>query len=295
MRELSTGLKQHLEATVTTVCTCWILTRNDGVRLGFTDHDHDLLIEDVACKASSGFSASEAASELGLATDDQEIEGALDSLSISERDLQAGLYDDAEVQVWTVNWQSPDERAHLRTGLLGEFKQLDGVFQAQLKGLTSKLDRSTARTFARHCDALLGDARCGVDLNNNAFAMEGVVEDVTDSLTFSCSAIQAYEPNWFAFGRVEWLSGENAGLIGDLSASASTYPSDLKLWRPMPFAVKVADTFRVTAGCDKSFSLCKSKFGNHLNFRGCPHIPGNDFSLGYAEEDGIHDGGPLFE
>ena len=39
----------------------------------------------------------------------------------------------------------------------------------------------------------------------------------------------------------------------------------------------LGDTFTVTAGCDKQFATCQAKFANAVNFRGFPHMPGNDF------------------
>ena len=34
--------------------------------------------------------------------------------------------------------------------------------------------------------------------------------------------------------------------------------------------------FVIYAGCDKRFDTCRAKFANTLNFRGFPHMPGND-------------------
>jgi uncharacterized phage protein (TIGR02218 family) len=46
-------------------------------------------------------------------------------------------------------------------------------------------------------------------------------------------------------------------------------------------SLSAGDTFSITAGCDKSFSTCRDRFANILNFRGFPHIPGNDFAFSY--------------
>ena len=42
-----------------------------------------------------------------------------------------------------------------------------------------------------------------------------------------------------------------------------------------------SDAFTVTAGCDKRFQTCHDRFNNVVNFRGFPHIPGNDFVVSY--------------
>ena len=41
-KTISSGLAQHLAGQVTTLATCWKITRRDGVVLGFTDHVLDL-------------------------------------------------------------------------------------------------------------------------------------------------------------------------------------------------------------------------------------------------------------
>ncbi len=44
------------------------------------------------------------------------------------------------------------------------------------------------------------------------------------------------------------------------------------------------------SGCDKRFETCRARFGNSLNFRGFPAIPGNDFLSRWPAEGERHDG-----
>jgi len=177
MRKLDVALKEHLEGDATSLCYCWILTRADGLVSGFTDHDDPLLIEEIVCQAVSGFQPTEAVSSLGLAPDNQDVEGALSSESISEEDLHAGKYDDARIDIWLVNWSQPDQRIHLRSAILAEMSQSDGVFKAELRGLTSLLDQNIGRSFSTRCDARLGDDRCGVNLDTPAFKTAGIISE----------------------------------------------------------------------------------------------------------------------
>ncbi|MEP1206731.1 MAG: DUF2163 domain-containing protein [Rhizobiaceae bacterium] len=295
MRDFAPDLAAHLAQRVTTLCTCWILRRRDGVTLGFTDHDQSLQVDTINCQAITGFQPSQAVTELGLSTDNQEIEGVLASAAIAESDLQNGLYDGAQVEIWLVNWKSPDQNHLLRVALLGEVTREDAVFKAQLLGQTELLNQGHGRSFSRSCDAVLGDAHCGVNLNDPEFETNGAVLEVVDRLTLGCSGIDSFEAGWFAHGQLIWLSGDNAGLTVEVSASRSHRDDRLTLWKAMPNAPAIGDTFTVTAGCDKSFSTCKAKFNNHLRFRGFPHMPGADFTLGYASQDELHDGSPLVE
>jgi len=44
MRDLSSGLQNHLVQSATSLCWLWRLTRHDDVVLGFTDHDKNIRI-----------------------------------------------------------------------------------------------------------------------------------------------------------------------------------------------------------------------------------------------------------
>jgi uncharacterized phage protein (TIGR02218 family) len=57
--------------------------------------------------------------------------------------------------------------------------------------------------------------------------------------------------------------------------------------------IGVADTFTVTAGCDKRFQTCRDRFANGVNFRGFPQIPGNDFVIAGVDPTSTNDGGSL--
>jgi hypothetical protein len=55
MKSISAALAQHLAGEVTTLATCWQITRRDGVALGFTDHVRDLVVDSVTFNAASGY------------------------------------------------------------------------------------------------------------------------------------------------------------------------------------------------------------------------------------------------
>jgi hypothetical protein len=49
-----------------------------------------------------------------------------------------------------------------------------------------------------------------------------------------------------------------------------------------------------TLGCDRALATCRDRFANVPNFRGFPHIPGNDFVLRYPRQGDALNGAPLF-
>ncbi|MGN6683092.1 MAG: DUF2163 domain-containing protein [Devosia sp.] len=46
-------------------------------------------------------------------------------------------------------------------------------------------------------------------------------------------------------------------------------------------------------GCDRALATCRDRFANVVNFRGFPHIPGNDFVLRYPQAGSALNGAPL--
>ena len=140
MRTLPPGLAAHLEGGATTLCHAWRLVRRDGAAFGFTDHDRDLVISGATFAARTGLDAAEATQNLGFAVGGGEVSGALVSAGITEDDLAAGLYDDASVETWLVNWSNPDERVLIDVGTIGEVRRADDAFVAELRGLMHRLD-----------------------------------------------------------------------------------------------------------------------------------------------------------
>ena len=163
MRDIPIELVARIESGAATLCHVWIATRTDGVRLGFTDHDRDLTVDGVACRAASGWTQGAAETAEGLAAGSLAIGGVLEDDRIAEADIVAGLWDLAKVALWRVDWARPDLRVALAAGALSRIRREDEGFIAEIEGPMAALERVVGRTYGRGCDAVLGDARCGVD------------------------------------------------------------------------------------------------------------------------------------
>lgn len=295
MRPLPPDLAEHLARDVTTLCDCWVIRRRDGVVMGFTNHDYDLTLRGLLCRAVSAFDGTQSVEEAGLSSDSQDVVGVLSSIDITEDDIVAGRFDEARIETWLVNWCDPAQSAHLRTAILGEIVREDGTFRAELRGITSRLDRRQGRTYSRLCDARLGDTRCGVNLASGSNTLQASVANLTSQTVFRWGGPSSPGKNWFSNGLVSWTSGKNAGLTSRVASHGTGNSRELVLWERPPFEIEIGDAFKVQAGCDKTFITCRNKFGNGINFQGFPHIPGGDFSMTYASDGQIHDGSPLVQ
>ena len=296
MRTIPPGLAAHLDGGATTLCRCWTLTRRDGSILGFTDHDRDVVFGGTTFAARTGLEAAEVASELGFAVGGGDVSGALVSAGISEEDLAAGLYDNAEVETWLVNWADPDERLLLDVGSIGEIRRADGAFVAEVRGLMHRLDEERGRLYTVTCSAEPDDPKCCVNLTGPALVGSGVVATSDGALGFTTNSLGAFADGWFTGGKLTWTSGANTGLAVELKAHrVISGAAELDLWQRAARPIAAGDAFTISAGCDRRFSTCRDKFANAANFRGFPHMPGNDFVIRMPRqgEPGL-DGGSLF-
>lgn len=292
MRTLPPGLRGHLDSRATTLCRCWRLETSAGEVMGFTDHDRDLMFDGVQFEAEAGFTATEMSSSLGLSVDNLEASGALSSERLSEAKLAAGDLDNAIVDVWLVNWQDVSQRLLLRRGNLGEVTRGAYAFTAELRGLSHALNQPRGRIFQYGCDAVVGDARCGVDLGGEAFSVEASVVRAEENRRIIVSGADAFAEGFFARGTVELLTGANAGRKSAIKFHRERASGTLiELWQPTSQSIAAGDLVRLKAGCDKQFSTCKAKFTNGVNFRGFPHIPGDDVVLTYASRDDLNNDG----
>ncbi len=294
MRTIPPALQARLDSGVTTLCRCWIVTRRDGAVQGFTDHDEDVLLGATACRAGTGLTGSEVNQKHGLAVDSSELSGALSDDALNEDDLAAGLYDAAAVALWLVDWSEPSLKVLIASGTLGEVRRDGAAFVAEVRGLSQVLGEESGRLYTSRCGADLGDGRCRVDLTSPACNGTGSVLAMTATSGFTANGLDAFADGWFTAGKLTFTGGANAGLSMEVKAHRNHEGVRLDLWQAMPYAIAAADPFTVTAGCDKRFATCHDRFNNIVNFRGFPHIPGNDFVMRYpvAGEPG-NDGGSL--
>lgn len=293
MRALGSAFAAHLASGATTLATCWRIARVDGEVFRFTDHDRALVVAGEAYEPQTGADGAEISSSADLSVDNSEIAGALSSARLSAAELSSGRFDGAEVEIWRVNWAAADQRLLLKRGVIGDVRREGPKFTAEIRGLASTLEEPTGRVYQRLCDANVGDARCGVDLDLAAFKGEGLVAAVVDEERFAASGLEVFEDGWFVHGRLDWTSAANAGTSGHVKihAGQSIGLQSIGLWRPPGAAIAIGDEFDIRSGCDKRFETCREKFSNAVNFRGFHLMPGNDFAVSYPLHAEKNDGG----
>lgn len=264
-----------LDPELTTLAFCWRLDRRDGVTLGFTSHDRDLMLGGLLYRASPGMVPSAIEKSSGFDADSVDLSGLLASDAITKDDLIAGRWDGARLRLSAVDWTDPDTGPVLLvSGSLGSVQVEGEQFQVELRGASAALDAPVVEMTSPDCRAALGDKRCRVDMAGRRWLV--VATAASDALI---SVGQPLVPGHFSYGTLRWFDGANAGLSSMILDNSA---SSLTLAEAPAFSVQPGDRAEVTEGCDRRFETCVNRFANSLNFRGEPHLPGNDLLTRYA-------------
>lgn len=271
MRPITPNLTTHLQGEVTTLATCWKITRTDGVVKTFTDLDSDIVFASLTYLSIAGFTPSSVETKDNFSVDNVEVQGMFQAGYITAPDLLAGKYDFAEVEIFIVNYMDISQgRMLLRRGRLGEVTMQKDTFIAELRGLAENLQQTIGELYQPSCRAILGDSECKKVLTS--FTFTGTVTTVTSGLIFTSNAL-TQAAGYFTGGQITWTSGNNNGLKMEVKEFAN---KQVVLAQAMPYAIQVGNSFQIVAGCDKTHQTCISKFNNIINFRGEPFVPGTD-------------------
>ncbi|MBO9622138.1 MAG: DUF2163 domain-containing protein [Sphingomonas sp.] len=262
-----------LDGELTTIALCWRIERRDGVTIGLTAHDRDLEIDGLVYRAAPGMTPSAIQRSASLDAGSMDVTGALTGEAISETDLLAGRWDGARVVPFATDWSAPGERVALGEGTIGAVETAGGMLTAELRGIAAGLERPVVEATSPDCRAALGDKRCRVPMaRRRRFARVVSVEG--EALVIDRAEPEA---NAYGGGLLRWFGGPNSGLEDAIARSEG---SGLVLRRPPRFEAAGA-LVELIEGCDKRLATCAGRFGNAVNFRGEPYLPGIDLLTRY--------------
>lgn len=263
------------DQSLTTIAFLWRLERRDGVALGFTSHDRDLLRDGLTYRAAPGMLPSSIERNDKLDAANVSLSGALTSDAISGDDLAVGRWDGARLWLSVADWADATAPSLLLVrGELGAVDIMDTSFSAELRGATVIFEAPVVEQTTPDCRADLGDKRCRIPMAGRRRIARVVSSSGTAIIVDQVAGHADY-----AFGRLRWLDGPSAGLSARIAGSAG---ATLTLQEPPNVAIAAGTPVELIEGCDKRFVTCTTRFNNALNFRGEPHIPGNDLLLRYG-------------
>ena len=268
MRAMTDAFAARLGAAATTLALCWQIVRRDGVALGLTTHDRALQVGGMAYAAAPGLQPSAITWGQAGEAHAMEIAGALTPDGVREADLIAGLYADATARCFLVDWEQPDAGTlELAAGKIGAVACQDSMFTLEMLSALSELNSVAIERYAPTCRAELGDTRCRVDL-----ALRTRVATVLGVAGAEVATDDGMGADAYRYGRARVLYGVAAGCQSVVDGSGGGAVS----LRAVVPGLAAGARIELREGCDKRFATCRDRFGNMANFRGEPHVPGND-------------------
>lgn len=258
-----------------TVATFWRVLRRDGVTFGFTTHDRDLWFDGVLHLASPGMVPSSIRRTADFEPDSVEVQGALSHEAITAADLAAGRFDRAQVRIGVVDWETC-ESAVLYAGTIGAVSQQDGRFSAELVSRKAELLRDPVPRTSPACRAEFCGPGCNLDPQRFTREVRLVAIDVE---TNAASFDQPQDPALFTGGTLRWVDGPQSGIVTGVMVGDGS--GGLVLDVPIDETMPVGTAATLREGCDHTLDTCATRFGNAVNFRGEPFLPGNDLLARY--------------
>lgn len=165
MRQVNNTLFERLKDRAVAFASCWLVTRVDGVQIGFTSHDMPVVFEGVTYNPSNGMSSDAVQEKNDFSTNNSSAKIVF-SNDVSEHDVRAGRFDGAAVRNF---WIDPDHPEYgsipILRGFIGEVTLRNGEWEAEVRSLLDYLQLPFGRQYNLECDAKLGDFRCGVNMN----------------------------------------------------------------------------------------------------------------------------------
>lgn len=278
---MSPDLASAFGGEVTTIALLWRLTRGDGVVLGFTGHDQDILVDGVYYRARPGMTPSAVVLSEGFSADTMEVRGAMAAMALRAVDLDVGRWDGARLELFACDWADPGKgMLRLIRGTVGDVAREDfgagTEFAVELESEMAALERGGVPLCSPLCRAELGDAHCQIDMDGR-WLETGLAGGAAEQIWLAQPLVS---PELYSDGRMRILTGPLAGVDRRVAVASA---EGLVLEEPVYGDGLAGARIRLWEGCDKRFATCVGRFLNGVAFGGEPHVPGNDALIRYGE------------
>jgi uncharacterized phage protein (TIGR02218 family) len=258
-----------------TVATFWRIYRRDGAALAFTSHNRDLTFGGLTHRAAPGMIPAAIRLTSELSNDSAEAQGALHHDSIRAEDLAAGLFDEAVIAIGAVDWETLDHHT-LYTGQIGRIEDDENQFAAELRSSKSLLEQDLVPRTSPTCRAEFCGRGCGLSAARfTAVETAATIDPETNRVRISGLNGEDYVD-----GRIRFMAGPQTGLVFGIIDADGDW---LTLDRPLVAGTLPGTRTQLLEGCDHTIATCAGRFGNAINFRGEPFLPGNDLLSRYGQ------------
>lgn len=184
--------------------------------------------------------------------------------------INVGAFDGATVKLERLFMQTSGDvslgAVHWFEGRVADAEAAGGEAVLKIKSDLEILDIKMPRNlFQAGCINTIYDTACG--LNKATYTKTSHVHAGSTASVINCPLADA--DDYFNLGGITFTSGANSGL----TRLVKDYAVGVITCLAFPSIPAVDDTFSIWPGCDKTKTLCNSRYSNSANFRGFPYVP----------------------
>ena len=276
MQQIDENRRESIESNLTHLILCCKIIRKDEIELCFTENGENIIVDGRVYSACA--SLKKIRSNSGLILDEYRFETILNSDTIRSMDITQGLFDGALVEIFMIDLLKVNNSQgfvsiFLKRGRIGEITTLDdNKFIARFLDVIYDTKVSINNRYSLTCRATFGDKRCGIKVNDLTY--DGFVTNIVDNKSFFDSENLKIN-GYFDFGHIVFWNQDVTQVL-DTGNIKFFINKTFELYKPTNINLLKNMKYTATVGCNKTAEWCSKRFKNIENFRGEPHIPGNE-------------------
>jgi len=248
----------------------WI-RRRDGNVYRFTSASKRVVVEGETYLPSRSVNDSNIASNANMDVDDLDAAGLLQPGVVTEDDIRATRWDDAEYRIFRANWASPSDGIEkCKAGRLGVIRVKRQSFLVQLLGMLDTYTTVIGKKTQPGCRTSLGTEECGVVPT----IVSGVI-DLCETDLFTLSDSARTEPDVFFDEGIITIDFPTGPLSYEIKAYIQA--GGIFVTKTIIHYDATGMDYVMSEGCTRRFQEdCVGRFANGARFRGEPWLRGND-------------------
>lgn len=274
MRTIPIGLANKYAAETQRLAQFLRLERKDGLVVGLTSADVDVVIGGVTYLAQPGITPTNIVWTSGLNVDNLEVTFTEDDIYINKVDVLSKKWSKTRFYLFQADPLDPAAGIDtLMVGHMGDVSIDTGSMRAELRSVLQLLQQTIGEVTSKTCKTQLFSAKCRVPEYDHTFP--GTITSAGRQVV--ADSVNLQPDDWFGDGLFEFTSGDCNGMqvkVRDYDGTTGAFTFVM----PMLLTPSVGDSYIAKTGCRKRVNEdCRDKFDNILNFQGEPHLPGNDY------------------
>lgn len=290
-RNIPTQIRLATNSPASTLTRLLRVLMLDGTSYGLCMSNRDIIYDHgdgpITYVAVNGFDPSTFSADIAYSVDNAEGYALIsdDVPGITEQDIKAGQLDGAQWVCYYVDYTNPvpSSATILDAGDIGTVQvQFGLLWIPELLSYIIRLKQNVGDVFSRTCRADYGSPAaqqhgCGVDTSSLWQNFTVVSVGAESDRTFTTTGLVQDSTRPFYPGRVQWLTGDNAGKL----ISIEDYGEDshgvqtVSLMETLPYTIQVGDTGKLRNDCAKTEDACNAN-SNFINMKAETLIPVGD-------------------